>query len=71
MAEEDTKISADKIAENANSPSSVTVDGQTVSQHSIADQIAADKYLAKKAASTGKPANMGVRLGRYKAPSQY
>lgn len=69
MAEEDSKITAEKIAENASAPSSVTVDGQTVTQHNLKDQIAADKHLAAKKAAGSK--TMGIRLGRYKAPSQY
>ena len=40
----------DKIRQNATSPKSVDIDGQKVEQHSIADQIAADEYLAKKKA---------------------
>lgn len=40
----------EKIRQNAASPKSVDIDGQKVEQHSIADQIAADEYLAKKKA---------------------
>ena len=66
---EDAKISAEKIAENATAPSSVTVDGQTVQQHALTQQIEADKHLARKKAETSK--TLGIRLGRYKAPSQF
>jgi len=40
----------EKIRHNATGPKSVDIDGQKVEQHSIADQIAADEYLAKKKA---------------------
>ena len=40
----------EKIRQNAAGPKSVDIDGQKVEQHSIADQIAADEYLAKKKA---------------------
>lgn len=40
----------EKIRQNATGPKSVDIDGLKVEQHSIADQIAADEYLAKKKA---------------------
>ena len=40
----------EKIRQNAAGPKAVDIDGQKVEQHSIADQIAADEYLAKKKA---------------------
>jgi hypothetical protein len=40
----------ESILKNASGPKSAEVDGQKVEQHSIADQIAADEYLAKKRA---------------------
>jgi hypothetical protein len=43
------------LQQNAASPQSVSIDGQTVTQHSLKDQIEADKYLASKSART-KPA---------------
>ena len=36
------------IVKNASGPKSAEVDGQRVEQHSLKDQIAADKYLASK-----------------------
>ena len=36
------------IVKNAVGPKSAEVDGQRVEQHSLKDQIAADKYLASK-----------------------
>jgi hypothetical protein len=38
------------IKTNAEGPKQATADGVTVQQHSLADQIAADKYLASKRA---------------------
>ena len=39
-----------KLRENMNSPKSAEVDGQRVEQHSLKDQIEADRYLASKKA---------------------
>ena len=36
------------IVKNATGPKSAEVDGQRVEQHSLKDQIEADKYLASK-----------------------
>ena len=36
------------IVKNASGPKSAEVDGQRVEQHSLKDQIEADKYLASK-----------------------
>lgn len=38
------------IRENAAGPAKASDDGTSVEQHSLADQIAADKYLLQKAA---------------------
>ena len=38
----------DAIRKNAAGPKSAEVDGQRVEQHSLKDQIEADKYLASK-----------------------
>ncbi|MBI5726044.1 MAG: hypothetical protein HZA50_18940 [Planctomycetes bacterium] len=40
----------DTISRNAKGPASAEVDGVKVQQHSLPDQIAADKYLASKRA---------------------
>ncbi len=53
MAEE--QISADKIAENAAAPAKVTGDSGSMEQHSIPDQIAADRYAQSKAALRARP----------------
>jgi len=39
------------IDSNATKPRTVIVDGQTVEQHSLTDQIAADKHLSAVAAT--------------------
>ena len=46
---EETEIE-DSIRQNAAGPKSAEVDGQKVEQHSLPDQIEADKYLASKKA---------------------
>ena len=40
----------DKIAQNAQGPAKAASDGTSMEQHSLPDQIAADKYLAQKQA---------------------
>jgi hypothetical protein len=40
----------DTIRDNAAGPESAESDGVRIKQHSLADQIAADQYLAQKAA---------------------
>lgn len=42
---------SDRIETDALKPQSVTADGVSITRRSLADQIAADKYLADKAAS--------------------
>jgi len=55
----------DTIRENASGPAEVSVDGQRMKQHSIADQVEADRYTAsKKAAKKG----LGVRLTKVIPP---
>ena len=60
MAEE-TKIE-DAIRQNAAGPKSAEVDGQKVEQHSLPDQIEADKYLASKKAM--KSRNHGLKFSK-------
>ena len=50
------------IEQNAAGPKQVTADGVTVQQHSLADQIAADKYLAGKRAISRNPAKAFIRV---------
>jgi hypothetical protein len=53
MAENAPDLS-EAIATNAAAPQQVTVDGVTARGQSVQDQIAADKYLASKAAARRK-----------------
>ncbi|OHB58800.1 MAG: hypothetical protein A2Y12_00160 [Planctomycetes bacterium GWF2_42_9] len=52
----------DVIQENLKSPAKVSSDGLSVEQHSLADQIAADKYLASKTASRRK--GLGIKFSK-------
>ena len=56
----------DVIQENAEGPASAEVDGQRVTQHSLKDQIEADKYLAAKDAA--KSHRLGIRLVKIVPP---
>ena len=42
---------SDQISENAANPKKVQVDGQAVEQHSLLEQIEADRYVRSKAAA--------------------
>lgn len=54
----------EKLRENANAPKVAEIDGQRVEQHSLKDQIAADRYLeSKKALRRG----LGIRVTKMKA----
>ena len=44
----------DKIRENAQGPAKAAGDAGSVEQHKLADQIAADRYLASKEAAKSK-----------------
>ena len=50
------------IQENAVGPKKASGDSGSVEQHSLADQIAADKYLESKKASRAK--GLGVKLAK-------
>ena len=50
------------IRQNAQGPESAEADGVKVSQHSLPDQIAADKYLAGKEAVSRNPAKAFTRV---------
>jgi hypothetical protein len=57
---------ADAIRENAAGPVQASGDSISVEQHSIQDQIAADRYLASKAAA--KQPHRGLRFSRIVPP---
>ena len=52
----------DAIKKNAQGPKQASADGVTAQQHSLADQIAADKYLAAKDAAARNPAKGFTRV---------
>lgn len=56
----------DRIEEAAAGPAEAESDGQKVKQQPLKDLIEADKYLAKKAA-TSKP-HMGLRITKLRMP---
>lgn len=53
------------IRDNAMGPSEASVDGQTVKQHSLRDQIEADRYVSAKRAVKQK---LGIRMTRVVPP---
>ena len=52
----------EKIADNASGPAKVSSDAGSVEQHALADQIAADKYLASKTAAQRK--GLGIKFSK-------
>jgi len=50
------------IEENAKGPKRASGDSGSVEQHSLGDQIAADKYLASKKAAQSK--RLGIRMSK-------
>lgn len=65
MPDEQTDFK-DAIRENATGPAEVTIDGQTVKQHSLKDQIEADRHL-----TTGQAADhprRGIRFSKLVSP---
>ncbi len=53
------------IEQNAAAPKRVRGDSGEVEQHSLKDQIEADRYLASKKAAQGK--GLGIRISKMKA----
>ena len=56
----------DKIVENAQGPQRARGDSGEIEQHSLPDQIAADMYIAQKAASKAK--GLGIRFFKLSPP---
>jgi len=54
------------IRENAAGPKRASGDAGSVEQHALADQIAADKYLASKEAAKSK--GLGIRVSKLVPP---
>lgn len=59
----------DAIAENAKGPKRASGDTGSMEQHSIADQIAADRYVASKAAAR-RTGSLGIRHVKLIPPGQ-
>lgn len=57
---------SDSIETNKDKPKSATVDGNTVTQHSLPDQIEADRYLREKNAVKGQ--KRGLNYTRFRPP---
>lgn len=66
MPNEEKDLAA-SIRKNASGPKAASGDMGSVTEHSLQDQIAADKYLAGKKAQ--KAGGLGVRLFKIAAPS--
>lgn len=56
----------DTIRENAQGPAKAAGDAGSIEQHKLPDQIAADKYLASKAAAQSK--SRGLRFNKFIPP---
>ena len=54
------------ITDSAKGPAKAAVDGQSVEQHALRDQIEADRYLAGKEAT--RKTGLGVKLVRLEPP---
>ena len=52
----------DTIKQNAQGPERASADGVSTQQHSLADQIEADKYVASKTAASRSPAKAFTRV---------
>ena len=53
------------IKQNATAPAEASVDGQSVKQHSLRDQIAADRYVSSRSAAKKR---LGIRMTRVVPP---
>lgn len=56
----------DSIAENAKNPKRAQGDAGSVEQHSLTEQIEADRYLASKAAAKSK--GLGAKIAKMVPP---
>ena len=54
------------IRENAQNPAKASGDSGSMEQHSLPDQIAADRYLESKKAARGK--GLGIKLKKLVPP---
>ena len=56
----------DSIRENAQQPANAAGDSGSVEQHSLSDQIAADRYLQEKQAARSR--RLGLRITKIVPP---
>ena len=61
-----TEETDNQIRENAAGPKKASGDTGSIEQHPLADQIAADRYLASKQAARSK--GLGIRLAKLVPP---
>ena len=61
-----TEEADNQSRENASGPKRASGDSGSVEQHALADQIAADRYLASKQAARSK--GLGIRLAKLVPP---
>ncbi len=61
-----TEEADNQIRENAAGPKKASGDSGSIEQHALADQIAADRYLASKQAARSK--GLGIRLAKLVPP---
>lgn len=66
MAESTPSQLDDAIRDNASGPAKASVDGQSVEQHGLDEQIAADRYLESKQAT--RKAGLGIKTSKLIPP---
>jgi hypothetical protein len=66
LADTDPNSLDDAIRDNAVSPSKASVDGQSVEQHGLSEQIAVDRYLASKRAVARR--GLGIKTTKLVPP---
>jgi hypothetical protein len=54
------------ISDNANKPKKVMIDGNSAEQHSLKDQIEADRYTKSNTATVGK--KRGLNFAKLRPP---
>lgn len=60
-------LTPDAVGEAMSGPRSMTVEGNTITAHSLPDQIAADKYR-RSLVESEKPLSKRLRIGRFVPP---
>lgn len=57
---------ADALRDNAQGPAEAAGDGQSMRQHNLRDQVAADRYLSSRDATRRR--NRGLNLAKFSPP---